>query len=75
MAAAEFPSDADVESERKYLVELISRNIFSTNDGTARAVVVMAGRKITHGVTCGNRTPTQRKPGKCRAQNVWCVAK
>jgi hypothetical protein len=74
MAAAEFPRDADVEAERKDLVELLSRNILSADYGTARAVVVMAGRKITHRVTCGNRTPTQREPDKCRVQNVWCVA-
>jgi hypothetical protein len=54
MAAAEFPRDPDVEPERKDFVELVPRNIFSTNDGTARAVVVMAERKTTHGVTCGN---------------------
>jgi hypothetical protein len=34
---------------------------------------VMAGRKITHGVTCGNRTPTQREPDKCQAQNVGAL--
>jgi hypothetical protein len=54
MAAAEFPRDADVEAERKDFVELLSRNIFGADDGTARAVIVMAGRKTTHGITCGS---------------------
>src|ERR1700679_862437 len=72
-AATEFPSDADVEAERKDLVELFSRNIFSTNDGTARAVVVMAERKTTHGVTCGSREPTQREPGKYRAETCGAL--
>jgi hypothetical protein len=34
MASAQFPSDADVEAERKDLVELFSRNVLGPNDGT-----------------------------------------
>jgi hypothetical protein len=61
-AAAEFPRDADVEAERKDLVELVSRNIFSADDGTARAIVVVAELKTTHEVTYGNRAPAQESP-------------
>jgi hypothetical protein len=62
MAAAEFPSDADVEAGRKDLAELISRNIFSANDGTAWAVVVVAERKTTHGVTMGTERQHKESP-------------
>jgi hypothetical protein len=68
VAAAEFPRDVNVEPERKYLVNLFARNVLSSDDGTARAVVVVAGWKTTHEVTCENRAPTQREPGGCRAQ-------
>jgi hypothetical protein len=68
VAAAEFPRDADVETERKYLVNLFARNVLSSDDGTARAVIVVAERKATHEITRGNRSPTQREPGRCRAR-------
>jgi hypothetical protein len=71
MAAAEFPSDADIEAERKDLVELLSRNIFSSDDGTARAVVVVAERKTTHGVTYRAERRHEKEPGRWRAQSVW----
>jgi hypothetical protein len=61
VAAAEFPRDTDVEPERKDLVELVSRNIFSANGGTAGTVVVVAEWKRTHEVTCGNRAPKKER--------------
>src|ERR1700678_1632207 len=61
VAATEFPCDADVEPERKNLVELVSRNIFSADDGTARAVIVVAELKTIHEVTCANRTPRRKR--------------
>ena len=60
MVAAELPCDADVEPEGKNLVELVSRSIFSADDGTARAIVVMVERKTTHEVTYGNRASAQK---------------
>jgi hypothetical protein len=71
MAAAEFPSDADVEAERKDFVELIPRNIFSSDDGTERAVVVVAERKTTHGSPIASNRRHEKEPDKCRAQSVW----
>lgn len=73
MATAEFPRDADVEAERKDLVELVSRNIFSANDGTVWTVVVVAGRKTTHGVTYRVERRHEKEPGRCQAQSVWRV--
>ena len=61
VAAAEFPRNADVEPERKELVELVYRNFSSADDGTARAIVVVAGLKTTHEVTDANRTPTRKR--------------
>jgi hypothetical protein len=69
-AAAEFPRDADVEAERKDLVELVSRNIVSADDGTAWAVVVVAKRKTTYGVTYRVERRHEKEPGRCRAQSV-----
>ena len=60
MGAAESPSDADVEAERKNFVELVPRNIFSSDDGTARAVVVVAERKTTHGSPIGSNADTKK---------------
>jgi hypothetical protein len=62
MAAAELPRFADVEAERKDLVELVPRNIFSSDDGTAWAVVVVAERKTTHGSPIGSNADTKKSP-------------
>ncbi len=62
VAAAEFPRDANVEPERKYLVKLFARNVFSSDDGTARAVIVVAERKTTHEVTCGAECQHKESP-------------
>ena len=45
MAATKFPRDADVEPERKDLVELFSRVSFSVNDWTAGAIVLVTEPK------------------------------
>jgi hypothetical protein len=62
MSIAQGPRGADVEAERKDLAELISRNIFSANDWTAWAVVVVAERKTTHGVTMGTERQHKESP-------------
>ncbi len=58
MAAAEVSRDWDVEPERKNLVELISENIFGTDDWTTGAVVVVTDVKTVHMVTCGTERST-----------------
>jgi len=71
VGAAEFPRNADIEAERKDLVELVPRNFFSAYDGTAWTVVVMAGRNTTHEVTYRVERRHEKEPCRCRAQSVW----
>ena len=56
MAAAKFPRDADVEPERKDLVELFALVSFSVNDWPAGAIVLVTERKTRNKGTCGTES-------------------
>ena len=75
MAATKFPRDADVEPERKDLVELLSLVSFSVSEGTARAIVVATERNNRHEGTCETEREQTESPADaeflCGARCQW----